>query len=517
MTYPLVREQLWMAAAWWSEAQAGFRFSTPRPYCYDTFNNEDPGAVQGRCLGESSGGILTDYFPTGDYAHIWWTYGWHSSCDFWGLNMDTWRMAIGTNQDGYDCHAPAPSTRGWAFAKAEEREGRPVLFLSAAHEFGHVMGLDHSNDHPYSLMYGLGGWNGMRLSNDDADGVYNGLDEGRDVRPLKTVKATLSGSTLTFGSIQTISGTSVLWNPAIAADHPTYNFVLAWVHGFDYSIRLGLVNQNSNGNLGTVTTKVLNEYSRAPVGVAVTPGGKIGVAFSGSDDAKTVNFAVSSDNGTTWTKTTLWGYGALGGVALTYQVNAARWTISWVMDAPETVDHRNIVTRTSDDSSGANWSEPVWSYGDELTMPYGRPSLACARNSYMPQRDKCMMLFKTYATYYKRTQSMAFQANSQDFGLDPMASPQDFDGGKRTYVTTNMFYVMPGSDLSPGKYVALYVPNELSPGRLSYAVKSESELGSGNFGFPAAKTWTNGPTTRSGFAGIYSEKKNAVRLVWKDE
>jgi hypothetical protein len=135
----------------------------------------------------------------------------------------------------------------------------------------------------------------------------------------------------------------------------------------------------------------------------------------------------------------------------------------------------------------------------------------------MPQRDKCMMLFKTYATYTKRTQSVAFQMDSSGYALNALANPQDFDGGKHTYMTTNLFYVMPGDGLSPGKYVALYVPYALSPGGLSYAVKSEDELGSGNFGFPAAKTWSNGPTTRSGFAGTYSERKRVVRLVWKDQ
>jgi hypothetical protein len=517
LDYVAVMEELNMGAAWWSEVEAGFRFSTPGPYCDSSFNNDDPGAVQGRCSGESSGGIFTDHFPTDALAHTWWTTRPSATCWSNPLYMKTWRMAILTNADGLDCHAPAPSNRGWAFNKAEQSLGSPALFQSAAHEFGHVIGLDHSTD-PNSLMYAGGSSQHMNLSYDDANGVYWGLGEMPDLKPLKTVKATLSGTTLTFGSTQTISGTNLLWGPAIAADHPTYDFVIAWADGTDYGIRLGLANQNSNGNLGTMTTKlVYPETSRAPVGLAVTPDGKIGVAFTGTDYSKTVNFVVSSDNGTTWTKTTLWGYGALGGVALTYHPSSARWVMSWVADRPYDPYHRNIFLTISDDASGANWHGPVWNYGDVLTMPFGRPSLACARNTYMPQRDKCMMLFKTYATYTKRTQSVAFQMDSSGYALNALANPQDFDGGKHTYMTTNLFYVMPGDGLSPGKYVALYVPYALSPGGLSYAVKSEDELGSGNFGFPAAKTWSNGPTTRSGFAGTYSERKRVVRLVWKDQ
>ena len=326
--------------------------------------------------------------------------------------------------------------------------------------------------------------------------------------------------TLTFGSTQTISGTYLLWGPAIAADHPTYDFVMAWADGTDYGIRLALANQNSNGNLGTITWAYAPyETSRAPVGLAVTPEGKIGVAFSGTDDSKTVNFIVSSDNGTTWTKTTLWGWGALGGVALTYDVYYARWVMSWVADRPGDPLNRNIFTMTSDDSSGLSWNGYIWYYGDTLTMPFGRPALACGRASPLNPLggDKCMTLFKTYATYTKRTQSVAFQMEPSYFSLQTLASPQDFDSGKHTYMTTNLFYVSYSGLTTPGKYIALYVPYELSPGKLSYAVKPDTEFQGGNFGFPAAKTWTNGPTTRSGFAGAYSARKGTVRLVWKDQ
>ncbi|XP_068936732.1 macrophage metalloelastase-like [Petaurus breviceps papuanus] len=124
-------------------------------------------------------------------------------------------------RDGTLAHAYAPGPGIGGDAHFDEDEGWTAgtrgynLFLVAAHEFGHSLGLDHSRD-PQALMYP--NYKGddprqFKLSQDDIKGIQT-LYGGPVIRPSKspelppkpTMKPDVCSSSMTFDAITTLRG-----------------------------------------------------------------------------------------------------------------------------------------------------------------------------------------------------------------------------------------------------------------------------------------------------------------------
>jgi hypothetical protein len=493
-----------VAAAWWSEVQAGLRLTSSEYATYNSHDLHDPGEVVAVCNGDGS----TDYATTDyAYAHYW-------SCDTFGANMDRWHMRVVSNLWGAES---CGSSSQWALTRADVVSGKQMLYRVLAHEFGHVFGLGHSDDHPRALMNGPTAPNQTRLTNDDCDGIIDGQHEGLAAKPLKSTRAFFNSpyTSLSFQSPNQTVGTptNLVWGPAIsgnpAASSQGWDFAMAWVNT-SRRIVVATAREDSNYNVQFVRTTTTAESTRNPVSVAVTPEGRIGVAWAGDDEYRTVNFMVSADGGATWSKGIFWGYSSLGGVALAYNIGGGgvgHFVMSWIHDSDDNTQMTQIIIATSDTATGLSWSNPKYVWGDRLSMQTNRPAIACPAAS----TNRCIMAFSSFADPWKglTTQAMFYTGTGMSLWGDPQGIPWAV-----TYYNPNMLYI-PASGNRPATYFALWEQWSVSPAPLTYALRYQSEGETG--AFHNWGSWVGGPTSRSGFAAAYNYRTGALRFVWKEE
>lgn len=486
------------ALSWWSEAQAGLRFK----YNSTTTSHGtgDPGPIYAACMSEDD--HLTDNPSALAYTQVYRT--WHPTCDFIGLNNDEWKIVVHSDAGPASC-----GTRStWAVNVNEARQdGRDVLYEVLTHELGHVLGLGHEDSiNPKPIMNSFV-HDEMIITQDDMEGVMFGLGEGVDDRQLKTVRATRSGGALSFGAVtDLIPSRTAIWRPAVASNwnnNAPWDYVFAWVETNGRFLRLATGRDNSSGNL--VMNPVIDpgDSTLAPIAVAVGASNSIGLAWVGNDDDRTINFKVSHDGGSTWTKTVLWGQSAIGGVSLSYHVNMNRWVMSWLRwDDKETQKYR-IVTVVSNGSSGFSWTQTPRTYGDTLVMPNHTPVLTCERGD----TNGCLLIYRSFASSDTRlVRQQAFELiNGADDYLN--AIPTTASTGDTAYSELAVAQASWG-------WILTYVWPTTANDKLTYRIKGFGQGLGGSFENPR-NTW-DGATSRSGFGVAVNRRTNAVRMVWKD-
>jgi Matrixin len=499
-----------VGAAWWSEVQSNLVFLSPS--VVDAagrnaiFARSDPGVIGAECYEEAHQDPAT-------LAYTAWSCGWHPSCDAFGCNLDGWYLDVVSNiPQGTNPRPPCGDATGWGMTRTDLVNGKMPLYKSITHEFGHALGLAHTSD-TRAMMYAYASVpNTARIDYDDQDGLFYGNSNGdgysQNYKPMKTVSASFNSpyTSLAFNTTKTVTPTvNVVWGPVIAGDptgSSTRDYALAWVNT-NRNIVVRTAKESANDDMQVVATVTTAEASRSPIGIAISSHGLIGVAWTGTDTWRTVNFMSSSD-GTAWKKWTLSGYSALGGVSVTYDTAIDRWVMTWVSDRDD-LDQTLIATTVSDDQSGSSWGKlPVYTWGDGLSMENNRPALVCGKNN---QNAACLLLFSDFSNPAKGLSQQIF--NMQPFGS--RGTPRGVPWAV-TYYNPNLVFI-PESGSRPGTYIALWEQFSVSRVPLTYALLYESEVSTGTF-----HDWNGGPanTSRSGFAAAWNYRLNKLRFVWKD-
>jgi hypothetical protein len=492
------------AMTWWSDAQATLRFR------YNTIqvdhSQDDPGNVYIQCDTENHS--LNDKDAYTERGR-----GWHPSCDFWGLNMDEWKTVLKANIDNRKCG----ETDGWAFDIAGVRKYRMPMFLVMAHEYGHALALNHTED-PAALMYEFVGV-GMRLSQDDIAGVRKGLGEGIEDRNIYTIGGVpRERGVISFGGSQRLNPKAISM-PEIAGNgnwkyrpQPVdFDFSLAWITNDDDRIAVSTGNDDVNGNLVLGTVRTTNERSQHKIGLATGWQNRIGVAWVARGVDRTVNFMVSLDQGQSWTKTEITGQQAMGGVHLTFDWNRYRWIMSWVVLGEQGSSAFKIATLVSNDETGNSWPRAASTYGDDVSSPNLAPAITCGRSD----QDSCVMFYRSFATSDIR------QIRQQAFHLSTDA--RRLDAINTDAVTTDYAYSDMGAERMDGTtantrgYVMTYVWPTTGDSKMTYRIKYDSDgPDTANFVYPR-RTLDNEPFahSRSGYSVAYNHRTQRLRFVWK--
>lgn len=519
------RRDITLAGSWWWDIQSTLGMGLldevilgcgPWGNCYKT--TLDPGPISAQCLSE-----VSEFSNGTTYGITLVDTSYHPSCDFFGVNNDEYYIIMRSDLGTPNCSSSGGS--GWAYTKSHQLAGKLALMRGVAHEWGHALGLAHTFDRLNAIMYrSTGAGNALRV--DDADGVIVGLGEGKRLRSVRTTGATgNSGGPLTFGSANTISSSNSLWMPAIsgnkaaAAGSSWGEWAAVWV---DANYQMVLAKGTDGSTVGspvTLSRITTGEFTRSNPGVAVSyPSARIGIAWAGTD--QTVNFMSSSDGGSTWAKSTFWGYKAIGGVAVAFSEQNQKWVLLWVSDFNQNSsaadgDSMTIVHRVSDDATGAAWSNPVWVFGNGSTfsMPIRQPAIACR-----PQWGTCVSGFMSYKWSDKPLMSAGFQMQLD--GLQILGEPVDLSSGVQA-VSTNP--AMTWHEASSGAgYLMTWIGGQdyygIQPNTMKYAwLAAQSQGGEPTAPFGAVQQWSNGPLVRSGVSVGWNYKKGWFRFLWRED
>jgi len=493
------------AMTWWSDAQATLRFR------YNTISTShstsDPGNVYAQCTTEDQ--RLEDiqgYTRRGR--------GWHPSCDFFGLNLDGWKTVVRSNRDNRRCGDGG----GWAFDIQGVRQGRLPLFLLMAHEYGHAMGLDHTEDDLFSLMFEFVGVGG-RLSSDDIAGVRKGLGEGIEQQHIYTILASSRRpGALEFGGTQHLDPRAISM-PAISGNgnwkfRPLpvdFDYALAWISKDDDRIGVAVGDDDANGSLTLKEVRTTQERSQHKIGVAVGWQNTIGVAWVTRGPERTVNFMVSDNHGVDWVKTEITGQQAMGGVHLTFDWSKFRWVMSWIVIAGFESSAFKIATLVSDDHTGRSWPRAASTYTDTISQPNLAPAITCGRGD----QDACLMVYRSFATPDIR------QIRQQVFQLTP--DLRRLDAVPTDAITTDYAYSdlgiarMDGTTPLTRGYIITYVWPTTGDSRLTYRLKYDADgPDTANFVHPR-RTLDVEPFvhSRSGYGVAFNYRTERLRFVWK--
>jgi hypothetical protein len=389
------------------------------------------------------------------------------------------------------------------------------MYRLMAHEYGHALGLNHSNV-AQAIMQGGIDWS-TRISVDDADGIINGTSEGKRLRAVKTASAltTTPGGNLNFKAITTaaILNTNALWLPAIAGNkaalgsgpHSNWQFAIAWVDA-NYYINVSTAKDGatSDSPISFIAQARSDFKTRNAPGLAVSPTGLVGIAWTGIDAARSVNVAVSNTDGFGgWTRTTLpGGWAAIGGVSLTFSAVQNRWVLAWNSDSSDTMA-ANILVTVSDDAAGTIWTQPVWYFTDNtMTMPIRQPAITCMRED----QSRCAIGMLSYMFTDKPLMTAMLT-------IDQYLSPIPLTGGLDLSPNLTYGFSSLGMARFPQGHLMTYTDG-LEPAKMKYAHQLDSDGDTARF---TTHEWTNGPVSRTGFGVGWNYKTGSFRFLWRED
>lgn len=506
-----IDQQIRTAATWWSDAQAGLRFS------YGSLTSAtgegDPGPVSAACCingGPCEDSTLDD--NPGWVAYASYSYDFWTSCDLFTGATDGWKIVVRANL-GSSCG----DVSGWGLDVGDVRDGRVPLFVVLTHEFGHVLGFDHDCGEDQIMCSAV--TNRRLITRDDVAGLR--AIEGIDTRQLQTVNGVRSAGTISFGTVQNVGSHVVVWKPAISGNpggSPAWDYAIGWQRPVGPTgpfgnlgraeITVAVGNDDASNSFLLVTVRNTGRYSNNAIGLSVGWDNAIGVGYIPDDDAnRRLHFIVSTNGGRTWTETVL-AYSAMGGVSVSYDWWAHRWVMAWVGQGCANlleqgcVDplRQRVFTVMSTDWRGTSWTQPAVHYLDAITSPNLAPALTCARGDV----NRCLMIYRTYESpALRRISQQAFQATASEDFLDTLPT---------TVETGNYGY----SDLSlarvSGGYVMAYVWPTMANDKLTYRLKSDAADETGPWDYPT-QTWI-GASSRSGFSVAHNYRTGRIRFLW---
>lgn len=519
-----VDSHLRTALSWWSDAQADIRFY----YSSDTTSTDaaDPGPVRANCS-------IQDSELAGANGYLMHYLAYYPSCDFGGLNMDRWRMVMNAHRLGGlavigDSTKCQQTQTGWSFVASNMTDRLIPLFETITHELGHALGIGHENSvmTPMPIMSG----NSARImSPDDAAALYD-TESWDGIQQIKTVRATRSGGTLTFGTVANVGSRKALWTPVLvpnrwAADSRNISgldYFLVWANGPGIwpsyhnaqTISVATASDDSSGNLVSTDVSPISAMPSAFGTIGAVVGGYnltrievsskylltpvLGLAYV--DRNHNVRFRTSSNLGVDWSETVIPNEQAIGGVSVAYNYAVDRWILSWVRLATRTFGKYQIVTKVSDDSSGKNWTNSTTSYGSFLSSPNLQPSLTCH-----DILNRCLMVYRTFDTPMIRTiRQQAFEVSN---GMLTTLTT-NIDTGNYAYSPLGLARL--GSD----GYLMTFVWPTTRADSLVYRFKSSTAGDTGSFDFDLGSF--SSARSRSGFSPAYNYRTGAVRFTWKE-
>lgn len=512
--YSALQTGLFAAGSWWWDIQAGLGMGFVSGSFGGGVNDTwDPGHVELQCRAEQS------FFINSPNTYGFTTVqpAWHPTCDFFGVNNDSWVMILRSDWPLPDgtvpvCTGSGTPTKGsgWGLTHSDVVAGKLPLYKAITHEFGHAMGLSHSSDAD-AIMFPTTGTNN-HVSPDDADGIIIGQGEDKRYRTIRTVSATkvASGTALTFGTTSSTHMENALWLPAIAGNRGALapgawgEWGVAWVD-FDYHLIFGKGTEGAAVNDPVAVTGLnTGEFTRNSPGIAINNNGtRIGIAFAGTEG--TVNFITSTDAGSSWAKTTFWGYKAIGGVSVAYSEPTDKWVVLWVADRADTNAY-TILHRISLDGTGTTWGTNVWTMGSDFSMPSRQPAVTCQRADL----NQCVVAFNSFgvATMPFRTAPARMGQVSLEL-TDPIV---DTNPSRTSYTNPAIVRYTQGS--SSGHLITFGQPDAIR-GRMNYALLTDASGPAAKF--TNVQQWSTGPLSRSGFAAAWNSKRSRFRFIWRED